>query len=225
LKNPLKTRAVLFDLDDTLLNRAASLDRYLVGHHARLGLEAIPFEHYRERFQALDGDGYVGRVAIFTALLSEFPISIPLEVLDEDFKQHAWLTAELYEDARDVLSALRNRGLRLGIITNGPSRVQRPKLASTRVLDLVDVALVSGEEECAKPDPVIFHRAAERLGVKPDQCVFVGDHPRIDIEGALGAGMDAVWVERRIPWPNELSGGRSRRISALGELLAVLASD
>jgi putative hydrolase of the HAD superfamily len=217
-----KRRAVLFDLDDTLLDRATSLDRYLVGHHTRLGLEAIPFEAYRERFQALDGDGYIGRVAIFTALLTEFPISIPLEVLDQDFKQHAWRTATLYPDARDVLRTLRDLNLRIGIITNGPSPVQRPKLDSTGVLELVDVALVSGEEDCAKPDPVIFHRAAERLGVNPEECVFVGDHPRIDIEGALGAGMDAIWVERRIPWPNESSCPRPRSITALGELLPLL---
>ena len=81
----------------------------------------------------------------------------------------------------------------IGVITNGPSEGQFRKLEHTGVLPYVETILISGEVGVAKPDPRIFRMAAERLGVKPEECVFVGDGFQLDVIGAKKAGMTPVW--------------------------------
>jgi putative hydrolase of the HAD superfamily len=58
---------------------------------------------------------------------------------------------------------------------------------------LFDTILISDAEGISKPDRQIFDRALERLNVTAAQAVFVGDHPAVDIAGARGAGMRAIW--------------------------------
>ena len=66
------------------------------------------------------------------------------------------------------------------------------------VLTRIDyTVLISSVEGVSKPDPEIFRRAVERLHTTADRVVFVGDHPEVDVSGARGAGMKAVW--RRDP--------------------------
>jgi putative hydrolase of the HAD superfamily len=60
-----------------------------------------------------------------------------------------------------------------------------------------DTLLISDAEGIAKPDAKIFHRALERLDVRPAQAAYVGDNPDVDMAGARAAGMRAIW--RRDP--------------------------
>ena len=100
----------------------------------------------------------------------------------------------LFPDAVDTLKALRNKGYLLGIITNGPSVLQNRKLDVCALRPLVDLCVVSGDENLHKPDPEIFRRAASRMGVGCHNCVYVGDHPVNDIEGARRAGMRPIYI-------------------------------
>jgi putative hydrolase of the HAD superfamily len=216
-------KAVLFDLDDTLLDRLASMDLFLVEHHRRFGFETIPLAAYRDRFHALDGHGYVPRDALFTQLVADFGLSADVALLVRDFQRNAWLDCQLFADARDVLCELRARGHPIGIITNGVAESQRVKLETSGVLDCVDVAMIAGDEGISKPDPEIFHRCAQRLGVSSADCIFVGDHPLVDVPGALAAGMTPVWIERHLRWPDDHEGPRPRRITSLAELLTLVS--
>ena len=56
----------------------------------------------------------------------------------------------------------------------------------------MDILVVSGDLEFAKPQPEIFEYTASKLGLKTDDCIYVGDHPVNDIQGALSAGMHAL---------------------------------
>lgn len=93
-----------------------------------------------------------------------------------------------------VLQALRDAGLTLGLITNGPSCLQREKLALLDLTPHLDHIIVDTEFGCPKPDPRIFAHAASLAGLAPDQLLFVGDTPATDIAGAAGAGWTAVWI-------------------------------
>jgi putative hydrolase of the HAD superfamily len=75
--------------------------------------------------------------------------------------------------------------------------MQSAKLSCLGLMLAFDVVLISDAEGVSKPDPRIYHRALDRLGTEPGRAVFVGDHPEVDIAGARGAGMKAVW--RRDP--------------------------
>ncbi len=194
--------AVLFDLDDTLLDRTTSLERFFVGHHQRVLGGAVPLDAYCRRFHELDRHGYADRAALFAQLAAEFPGAARSEALLDDFRRYAWRDCQLASGTAEVLRALRSAGYRLGIVTSGASETQRAKLQSAGLLELVDVGLISEEEGVAKPNPEIFRRAAARLGVAPEACLFVGDHPDADVRGATAAGMRGVWLRRHIPWPD-----------------------
>lgn len=96
-----------------------------------------------------------------------------------------------------VLQALKARAP-LGLISNfdhTPTAIHI--LQSYGIHDLFDVLMISEAVGWRKPSPVIFRRAAESLGVDISRAVFVGDSPTLDVAGAKGAGMKAVWINRK----------------------------
>lgn len=95
-----------------------------------------------------------------------------------------------------LLTALRERGYLLGIVTNGVPDLQREKIAGCGVAELFDASVVSGEIDCGKPDLGIFRHICRELGVSPAESVMVGDNPGRDVAGAKAAGMRSVWVQR-----------------------------
>lgn len=73
-----------------------------------------------------------------------------------------------------------------------------------------------------KPDPKIFTMAIEVLGVSPEQCIYVGDHPVNDIQGAANIGMGAIWLKVNQPWKEGLTAKPLFVIQQLDELLELL---
>ena len=138
-----------------------------------------------------------------------------------DFRQNAWQHCQTFSDADIVLQQLRRRGYQLGIITNGSSESQRAKLNGANLISHFDVILISEEEKVKKPDPEIFLLAAAKLNVNPQECIFVGDNPEVDIIGALQVGMQTVWRKGYLPWPDQLSIAPEHTIDELAQLLAI----
>lgn len=195
--------AILFDLDETLVDRHNSLARYIGDLYVRYGLPQNDYTRFYQRFVELDRFGYAARDEVFTILIREFSVAATVAAWMEDFRQNAWTECLCFADTFDVLIALRRQGYKLGIVTNGSHESQRAKIRAANLSDYVDVILVSAEEGVAKPEPAIFLMAAERLQVEPTVCLFVGDNPHADILGAQAVGMQAIWVKRHILWPNE----------------------
>ncbi len=196
-------RAVLFDFDDTLQNRPAALHCYSVFFLETYAphLKGDAFDEALETIKRLNNGGYVDYLRFFTEMPKAVgvPSPPPAEVLFKEYQRLFPAYVQLYDGARETLEALRDRGYRLGIITNGPLVQQHRKLDVSGLRPLLDTVLVSSEEGIHKPDPELFCRAAARLGLAPSQCVYVGDHPENDIEGALTAGMQAVFLRTRLP--------------------------
>ena len=94
-----------------------------------------------------------------------------------------------------TIQALKEQGYLLGVVSNGPSVLQNKKLDTAGIRDLFDVVAVSGDYGIHKPDRRLFDLAAQKLNVPNEACLFVGDHPVNDIKGALGAGMQAIWMD------------------------------
>ena len=101
----------------------------------------------------------------------------------------------VFPESRTVLDALRSR-VKLGMITNGASDIQRAKILGSELADYFDLILVSGEEGFGKPKPEIFRLAIDRLDVDEASAVMVGDSLARDIAGAASVGMRSVWVNR-----------------------------
>lgn len=101
--------------------------------------------------------------------------------------------------AVETLTALRDRGYRIGLISNTiwPAEIHIDDLRQTHLLPYLEHMIFSGDEGIWKPDPRIFQRSLEALGVAPGEAVFVGDSPREDVLGSQAAGMRAVWKRSR----------------------------
>jgi putative hydrolase of the HAD superfamily len=105
-----------------------------------------------------------------------------------------WQAVAVAPGAVAVLEALRGAGLVVGLITNGPSCLQREKLSLLNLAGYLDPILVDTEYGCPKPDRRIFEHAASLASLTPEQLMFVGDTPAADIAGAVGAGWTAAWI-------------------------------
>ena len=116
----------------------------------------------------------------------------------------AWRYRAAYEaawqpvaGARELLAALGEAGLRVGIVTNNSTAEQEQKLQRCGLAPLVDALVTSEGVGVAKPARRIFDEALDRLRLAAAQAVMVGDAWRTDIEGAAAAGIRPVWFNRR----------------------------
>jgi len=214
-------KAILFDLDDTLLDRTTSLGAYVKEQYQRYKLDHIAYETYHRRFLELDQRGYAAKPQVFQALIADFAVPASVEALLADFEQGAWNSCTLLPDAIVVLRTLRSCGYKLGVITNGEEWSQMRKLRVTGLVSLFDLLVISEQEQVKKPNPQIFTRAAKRLSARPDECAFVGDHARNDIYGAGAVGMKTIWYPGDQVWPAELAVVPDYTIRGLAELLAI----
>jgi putative hydrolase of the HAD superfamily len=191
---------VVFDLDGTLLDRRRSFRQFVQDQWERFAhsLGTVDREQYVQTLINLDRDGYAPRRELFTGMLSQFELPSGLaETLLNDYRAGFPSACVLFPDADETLTSLRASGLKLGLITNGSVRMQSRKLECLALLPRFDTILISDAEGISKPDRQIFHRALERLHANPNQAVFVGDHPEVDVAGARAAGMQTIW--RRDP--------------------------
>ena len=217
--------AVLFDLDETLLDRASSLKAFLAEQHRRFAgrLGLADMETWRSRFLALDKGGHVHKSIVYAALLAEF--SGDPEAggdLLEDYRHGSSKYVCGFPGMAQTLTALRESGLKLGIVSNGETSFQRRNIEALGLEPLVDAVLISEAEGLRKPDAAMFRRAAERLHVSPEQCLFVGDNPEADILGAHRAGMKTAWFNAGAPWPESLAPSPGVEIGELAQTLALV---
>ena len=103
-----------------------------------------------------------------------------------------------FPEAIATVRALRGAGIRVGVLTNGPSALQRRKLEVSGLGREVDAIAISEEIGVAKPDGAAFVTALDLLGTRADETAMVGDSLENDIAGALAAGLAAaVWMPGR----------------------------
>lgn len=197
---------LLLDLDDTLCDYTSARDLRL-----------------RTAF-TLDGDGRpVARPDItldemvaaslryhphgadhFPQLFADFGIDRRAAARAQEwYRANRFHGLRLFDDVRPVLSMLRAkpaarevRGQSIGLVTNGPTDVQRQKVELLGIGDLVDFVIISEEFGVAKPDPAIFAEALRLATTTADRALFVGDSPEFDIAGARASGIEPVWMNR-----------------------------
>lgn len=229
---------VLFDLDDTLHDDTTA---YLTA--ARTVAETIA----RER--AIDAkalvDAYDGAAMGFWAALTTEHLTRSigderermwydaLRQVGIDDRALAQRAAQLYVEARadvltlapgalDVLVALRERGCKLGLVTNGFAATHHDKIDRLGLRDRMDAFFLADEVGMVKPDPALFRHACEILGTVPERTAMVGDRYDRDVRGALELGIFTVLIDvHAIPLPD----GAPRPdaiVPAIADVLAVL---
>lgn len=105
--------------------------------------------------------------------------------------------AHPFPGAIGTLQHFRNRGVRLGLVTNGGSEMQRGKIERFRLVPYFDFILIEGEFGAGKPDERVFRHMLEQLGVATSDTWMVGDDLQRDIAGAQALGLFTIWVDWR----------------------------
>ncbi len=189
-------KAVLFDFDETLQDRTAAFENYMdtfLNEYCR-GISDEEIEKRKEEMRVTGKGGYVNREEWYASLVKSWgwenaPSSAVLaNHYDTKFGDHN----VIFPDSPKLLAELKNRGYIVGIITNGPSILQHHKLDTSGLRPYCDIVVVSGDIDIHKPDPEIFRYTADKLGLETRECVYVGDHPINDIQGAVDSGMHAI---------------------------------
>ena len=132
----------------------------------------------------------------------------------------------LFPDAVQVLTALRERGTPLGLVTNGDAREQRAKIERHDLARFFDAIVIEGEFGAGKPDAAVYRTALSGLGVAVGPEVWmIGDHLEFDVAGAQRLGLRAAWLDRPgLGVPAESAVRPDRILRELGDLIALLAA-
>jgi putative hydrolase of the HAD superfamily len=216
------TRAVVFDLYGTLIDNAPPEDyaRFLAATADAIGADP---EGFRTAWEANDVARYTGPIeSCFESICTDLGVADFHAALDLRLERMRSLLVPR-PDAVATLQALRDRGLRLGMISNASSELSG-LWAESPLAPLFDAALFSADEGMMKPDRRLYERMAELLGVEPRDCVFVGDGAYRELQGAQAVGMTAILI--RVPhdkWEHEGTiGWDGPRVAALSEVLELV---
>ena len=205
-------KAILFDLDDTLLELGANSARVwqvlTQQHAAELHVDANVLLSAIETARRWYWDDEVrhqrGRLNQLAAL--EEMVKIALEQLNIDAPQVPALYAQQFDEVLfellqlfpgtiDILEHLRARGIKLGMITNGSAIRQRRKIEQFQLAQHFDFILVEEEFGAGKPDERVYWHMLEQLQVKPSDTWMIGDKLRWDVLPPQRIGITGIWVD------------------------------
>ena len=218
-------RAILFDLDDTLHDRQATLKIFVEQFLQEFSssLAPISIDDLLLEYQRVDAGGYRSRDQVHAMLAESLPWLEPIKPLTLVkfwYDLFPKLSVPM-PHARETLLTLQARGIKLGLVTNGKTRVQQQKLETLGLQDYFDPVLISERVGVKKPDPSIFQSALEHLQLEASEVWMVGDHPVNDVLGVQGAGLTGVWLKGAThAWSEDAECGLE--IEDLSELLELL---
>lgn len=215
-----RIRAVLFDLDGTLVDSAPDLAGTGNDMRTARGLAPLPYEAFRP----MVGAGARGMLGIALQVTPEDQDFLPLrdEFLSR-YESRMSHETRVFDAMHPVLTRLQARGVPWGIVTNKAERFTLP-LVRTLSLHEHAAAIVGGDTTPhSKPHPAPLLEAARRIGVAPEVCVYVGDDLR-DVQAGRAAGMATVaaaWGYLGLGEPVS-AWGADHVIESPGELLNLL---
>lgn len=205
-----ETRAVLFDLDGTLMDHDGARDAALLsmvgsGRELTAEQEHRYLQAWRCNSELLYESYLAGEITFEQQRLQRIlrfseVAGIHVEDDDEawalfhDYQQAYQRNWRAFEDVAATIAHLDEAGLSIAVVTNGPEEQQNAKVARLGLSRLPVIA--SGALGFSKPDPRIFEIACQAVGQPANNCLMVGDNPAADVLGAQESGLEAVLLDR-----------------------------
>ncbi len=205
-------KALLIDLDDTLLDYSGGVDDSWrlacavvaapAGIDPAVLVPAIARSRRwfwddadRHRRERVDMMGAWTRIAAHA--LAEFVDDGARLAgqIAERFAAHRWERMCLFPGVNEALDRLRGRGIPLGLVTNGDRRQQRRKIEQYDLERHFDVIVIEGEFGAGKPDEAVYRHALAALATRPEDAWMVGDNLEWDVAAPQRLGLRGVWVD------------------------------
>lgn len=195
-------KAVLFDLDDTLYREQDFVEQafrnvagIMADHLARKGMrdEAPTPESLSGQMVRLMEEE--GRGEIFNRLCERYEVDIPVRELVRIYRETE-PALSLYPDGEELLVWLENRNMKTGLITDGNVQVQYRKIRALGLDKRLNVVLASYDLGLTKPDPEVYAYCIGKLGIAPEEALYIGDNPLKDFIGARRLGMKTARIVR-----------------------------
>jgi len=229
-------KALLLDLDDTLLAYSSGVDDSWAQAcgAAALSVEAAtlvaalaetrkgfwsgdPARHARERVNMLGAWTKIVAEALSRCGCADATLAAAIA---RDYAARRREAMRLFPETRAFLDALRARGLPLALVTNGDAGQQRDKIERHDLARYFGAILIEGEFGCGKPEERVYREALHQLGVGPGDAWMVGDHLEWDVLAPQRLGLTGVWIDREgAGLPAQADARPHRIIRSLSELL------
>ena len=210
MKYKAEIKAILFDLDDTLVNSKKAEYNAICEFKSLYSefnkVEDVDFARVWSKITVETYEKYHNgeisfeelRIGRMKGLFNYYSINISDEDVKERFKNYQVIYEKnwiLFDDAKEVLENLKNK-YKLVILSNGDGKQQRKKIKYTGLNKYFSDIVISSEVGYSKPEKEIFEIACKMIDLKPENCIMIGDKYKVDIEGSLNAGMHGIWVNR-----------------------------
>ncbi|MCR6847343.1 MULTISPECIES: HAD-IA family hydrolase [Bacillus] len=189
---------MLFDLDDTLLDRDKAVDNLflLVLEKCYENVSDTVKNNMLQKFKEYDKREYgiSNKTIVLESLFDEFA---PIYRLPHNYIQDFWnenfpTCFSIDQNTIHFLNHIKSH-FKIGIITNGSTHRQKAKIINTNLNNYFDTIIISEEVGLSKPDKRIFELALNKLNVQPKNTLFVGDDLEKDIAGCQNANIKGIW--------------------------------
>jgi putative hydrolase of the HAD superfamily len=185
----------LFDLDDTVHNKPASLEACAESMHLKfLNTSGVDELQFKDKF-VKENCIIQPKVQVFEKLARNFSLdqntqASMVKYFDDSFHYYS----KRFSNVLESMEYLKSLGVKIACVTNGRDFFQRNKIKALGLDGFFEVIVTSGELSTKKPDPFIFETALGKLGATADKAVFIGDNLKADIEPSKKLGMTTIWV-------------------------------
>lgn len=215
--------AFIFDLDNTLVERQETLKSFIQSLYKTHLSDYMSEEEVIQFVVKEDKFGYRDKLELFEVIVQELPwkTKLTLEQFTDYWYYHFPRHAQPMEMLYETLQEIKRKNKKIGLITNGKVRTQLTKLEQLKIKYYFDSIVISEEVGIKKPHSHIFQLVLDRLKVKSDESVYIGDHPKNDIYGARQLGMKTVWKQSYVPWDESLEIEPDYKINKLSEIIGL----
>ncbi|MDX3233706.1 HAD family hydrolase [Streptomyces sp. ME19-01-6] len=192
---------LMLDLDNTLVDRDAAFRDAVAAFLAEHRLPDTDLSWV----MTIDASGYTARHDVATAVTDRYQGMVPAEAIHALLDHGAADRVVLTDSSREALGKAQVDGWTCVIVTNGRTAQQEAKIRQAGLDQLVQGWVISEAVGRKKPEPEIFHAAAETVGVPLTGAWVIGDSPHADIAGANVLGLRSVWVSNGQLWSQDSS--------------------
>ena len=217
-------KAVVFDFDGTMSNRQENAYRIYDQYFRKYFPEMsdLEYEAVVQDMLTCDCNGTIEVDLRLKPIAVKYGDKLPADfekAFNRYFYDLMWTGCVLKDETIEVLEKLKGK-YKLGLLSNGDSLSQHNKINHVGISDYFDEIIVSGDTDVYKPQAAIFELMAERLGVKCEECLMVGDVYSTDILGAINGHMIPVWIIEDKERPAHYYKGY--RIEKLDQIFAII---